>query len=204
MHGIVQGTRDCVGIGRKGLTCELLLLLKHLGVEMVHSMRIGTCARGHPTHHGSGIHLATGSGHTHVGSSHLLWYAGLGAGLAGIMGHTLRHGMAWRDSRVLLHSTGMVTTWHSLHHGDRLPWSMIHLGGLSTPQLSLLSHAMRLGEASKRMFVDGEGALRFSSLLWRHDVTYDVSCREAHKVRGTKHEARRARRKGGDGDARAN
>lgn len=100
------------------LTCELLLLLKHLGVKMVHGMRIGTCARGHTAaHHGSRIHLATGSGYTHVSGCHLLWHAGLGAGLAGIMSHTGCHMMAWRDSRVLRrHTTVMKTTLHGLHH----------------------------------------------------------------------------------------
>ena len=44
------------------LTSKLLLLLKHLWVEMVHGMGIGTCVWGHATaHHRGGIDLAAGA-----------------------------------------------------------------------------------------------------------------------------------------------
>ena len=80
-------------------------------------------------------------------SSHLLRHAGLSAGLAGVMSHAGRHVMTWGDTRVLLHTAGMKTTRHSLHHvGILLVRSMIHQGGLSTPRHSWLSHAFLWGE----------------------------------------------------------
>ena len=104
------------------LTCKLLLL-KHLWSEVVHGVGIGTCARGHTTaHHGGGIHLTTGAGGGHV-SGHLLRHTRLSAGLAGIMSHAGGgHVMTWRHSRVLLHTAGMKTAWHSHHVGKIILW----------------------------------------------------------------------------------
>ena len=86
-------------------------------------MGIGTCARGHTTaHHGGGIHLTTGAGGGHV-SGHLLRHTRLSAGLTGIMSHAGGgHVMTWRNSRVLLHTAGMKTAWHSHHVGKIILW----------------------------------------------------------------------------------
>lgn len=94
---------------------ELLLLLEHLWIEMVHSVSIRAGARRHAaTHQRGGIDLAAGSGYAHMSGGHLLRHTGLRAGLAGIMRHTRSHGMTRRDSRVLLHSN-VETAWHGLH-----------------------------------------------------------------------------------------
>ena len=142
-------------------------------------MGIGTCARGHTTaHHGGGIHLTTGAGGGHV-SGHLLRHTRLSAGLAGIMSHAGGgHVMTWRHSRVLLHTAGMKTAWHSHHVGKIILWvddppEWI----IDAPALLALSYVE--GKGRQILKADAVACEHSPFLLWRHDVTYDVSCQEA-------------------------
>ena len=98
-----------------------LLLVEELSlrrVQMLQGVRVGAASPwGHGAHERGGIHLGAGSGHAHV-ANHLMRYAsGLGARLARIVSHGRSHGMAWRDSWMLLHAGWMRKTWsHACHH----------------------------------------------------------------------------------------
>lgn len=93
----------------------LLLLLEHLRVEVLKCMGIRVSGtRRHSSHQGSSIDLAARTRDAaHVG--HMLGHARLRTRLARIMSHALRHRMASRHSRMLLHPR-METRSHRLHH----------------------------------------------------------------------------------------
>ena len=98
---------------------ELLLLkqLRLVGIEMLEGMHVGATGTGRDSaHQGGGVHLLASAGDAHVGEL-MRHAAAWRAGLAGVVDHAGRHGVA-RHSWMLLHATWVAckARVHARHH----------------------------------------------------------------------------------------